>query len=100
MASGYHAIAEDTFPVYLKGSVEKIIERCDTYMDEKGELLPINRAQIEAHAENMAREGLRVLAFAKVYMNEKVDQLGIIILRMDSFFRLTRDDRSTTSWRH
>ena len=76
MASGYHAIAEDTFPVYLKGSVEKIIERCDTYMDEKGELLPINRAQIEAHAENMAREGLRVLAFAKVYMNEKVDQLG------------------------
>jgi len=76
MASGYRIIGDESFPVYLKGSVEKIVERCDLFMDEKGSLLPIDRAKIEASAEAMASQGLRVLAFAKVYLTEKIDSLG------------------------
>jgi len=76
MASGYSALIGDSFPVYLKGSVEKILERCDLFMEDKGSFIPINRAHIEAEAEKMASQGLRVLAFAKVHLNEKIDQLG------------------------
>lgn len=76
MASGYSAMRGESFPVYLKGSVEKIVERCDLFMDEKGAFMPINRALIEEEAEKMASQGLRVLAFAKVHLREKTDQLG------------------------
>lgn len=76
MASGYSTLEENSFPVYLKGSVEKILERCDLFMDDKGALMPINKALIEEEAEKMARQGLRVLAFAKVHLKEKTDQLG------------------------
>lgn len=76
MASGYRIVGAESFPVYLKGSVEKIVERCDLFMDEQSSLVPIDRANIEASAEAMASQGLRVLAFAKVYFEEKIDTLG------------------------
>jgi len=76
MASGYRIIGAESNLAYLKGSVEKIVERCDLFMDEKGSLLPIDRANIEASAEAMASQGLRILAFAKVYLQEKIDSLG------------------------
>jgi len=76
MASGYRIMGTESILVYLKGSVERIVERCDLLMDEQGALVPIDRANIEAHAEAMASQGLRVLAFAKVYLREKIDTLG------------------------
>ncbi|WP_041960154.1 cation-translocating P-type ATPase [Sulfurospirillum arsenophilum] len=76
MASGYRIIGEESNLAYLKGSVERIVERCDLYMDEQGSFVSIDRAKIEASAEAMASQGLRVLAFAKVYLQEKIDTLG------------------------
>lgn len=76
MASGYRIIGEESNLAYLKGSVERIVERCDLFMDEQGSFVPIDRAKIEASAEAMASQGLRVLAFAKVYLQEKIDTLG------------------------
>ncbi|WP_333804502.1 cation-translocating P-type ATPase [Sulfurospirillum sp.] len=76
MASGYRVVGIESYLVYLKGSVERIVERCDLFIDEQGSLLPIDRAKIEAYAEKMASQGLRVLAFAKVYLQEKIDPLG------------------------
>lgn len=41
--------------IYMKGSVERVLERCDSSFDRSEALL---------HAEKMASRGLRVLAFA------------------------------------
>lgn len=52
---------------YMKGSLEKVIAACDTYLDKHGRdiVLDSNRRQeAMAAAETMAAKGLRVLAFA------------------------------------
>ncbi|KAK1781941.1 putative calcium-transporting ATPase [Copromyces sp. CBS 386.78] len=52
---------------YIKGSIDKILDACDTYLSKDGRefVMDANRRQeaIEA-AEKMASRGLRVLAFA------------------------------------
>ena len=57
----YMATLHETAPgdppvIYMKGSVEKILERCENSGDKK---------EILTRAEAMASKGLRVLAFAK-----------------------------------
>ncbi|KAK0267000.1 High affinity Ca2+/Mn2+ P-type ATPase-like protein [Friedmanniomyces endolithicus] len=52
---------------YVKGAVERVVERCDTYFDSTGGEVVLDekrRAQIESAAKSMAEEGLRVLSFA------------------------------------
>lgn len=59
--------------IYVKGSMEAIFKRCDwakpTLRDRKlnaqGQLEPLDRDQIERKAEAVAKQGLRILAFAK-----------------------------------
>lgn len=51
--------------VYLKGSVESILQRCDTVLDASGDLMTAEAAGIHALVEEMAARGLRVLAFAR-----------------------------------
>lgn len=52
---------------YIKGALEQILKRCDTYLSKDGRELnldePRRQAAISA-AEKMAEEGLRVLGFA------------------------------------
>lgn len=52
---------------YIKGALEQVIARCDTYLTKDGQeyVIDENRRQ-EAHdaAKSMAEEGLRVLGFA------------------------------------
>ncbi|KAK0249527.1 hypothetical protein B0A54_15916 [Friedmanniomyces endolithicus] len=52
---------------YIKGAVERVVERCDTYLDSTGGEVVLDekrRSQIESAAKSMAEEGLRVLSFA------------------------------------
>ncbi|MCS6990192.1 MAG: cation-transporting P-type ATPase [Chloroherpetonaceae bacterium] len=49
---------------YLKGSVERVLEKCDKRYGETGESLPIDADEIRREANDMAKNGLRVLAFA------------------------------------
>lgn len=52
---------------YMKGSIEKILAACDTYLDKDGReivLDSVRRSEAMAAAETMAAKGLRVLAFA------------------------------------
>lgn len=52
---------------YIKGSIEEVLKRCDTYLTKDGRevILDETRRQIVREAaESMAREGLRVLGFA------------------------------------
>ncbi|KAF9733396.1 hypothetical protein PMIN06_010843 [Paraphaeosphaeria minitans] len=52
---------------YIKGALEKVLDRCDTYVNAQGQEVPLNQSQkqeaIKA-ADAMAQDGLRVLGFA------------------------------------
>lgn len=52
---------------YIKGALEKVLKRCDTYITGDGRevVLDENRRQeVQKAADSMAQEGLRVLGFA------------------------------------
>ncbi|KAI1931971.1 High affinity Ca2+/Mn2+ P-type ATPase-like protein [Ophidiomyces ophidiicola] len=52
---------------YIKGSLEEVLKRCDTYLTKDGrEIILDERRRQDARdaAESMAQEGLRVIAFA------------------------------------
>ncbi len=51
--------------VYLKGSAERVLERCSLALDREGALVPLDESQALAQLEDMATQGLRVLAFAR-----------------------------------
>lgn len=51
--------------IYVKGSVEAILKRCSQEITLRGEKIPLQREVIEKSVEEMAAQGLRVLAFAK-----------------------------------
>ncbi len=60
--------AEDGSDVaYIKGAVEQVLGRCDTYVTRQGSEVILDqpgRQQVLKAADAMAQEGLRVLAFA------------------------------------
>lgn len=52
---------------YVKGAIEQVLNRCDTYLTKDGREVVLdeaNRKKARDAAEGMASEGLRVLAFA------------------------------------
>lgn len=51
--------------IYVKGSLEAILLRCNLMLDLRGEAIALNPAEVETQANVMAQQGLRVLAFAK-----------------------------------
>ncbi|MGL4620841.1 MAG: HAD-IC family P-type ATPase, partial [Chroococcidiopsis sp.] len=56
---------EESKVIYVKGSVEAILSRTRQMLDKNGNPIAINRAEVEQQVESMAKQGLRVLAFAK-----------------------------------
>ncbi|MBX2844326.1 MAG: cation-transporting P-type ATPase [Flammeovirgaceae bacterium] len=66
MATLFKVEGEQKNTAYLKGSVEKIIEKCSHILNIKGEIIPLTGTEeILEKVELMAGDGLRVLAFAK-----------------------------------
>ena len=60
-----HGSGEDT--AYIKGALERVLGRCDTYLTSQGGEVVLDekrRQEAEGGARKMAEEGLRVLAFA------------------------------------
>lgn len=51
--------------IYVKGSVEAILKRCQQMLDVEGNLIPLDAETIHQEVDAMANLGLRVLAFAK-----------------------------------
>ena len=51
--------------IYVKGAAEALLPRCVAGSDTNGNLIPLNRQEIEAQIDVMAQQGLRVLTFAK-----------------------------------
>ncbi|RMZ83033.1 hypothetical protein DV738_g1375, partial [Chaetothyriales sp. CBS 135597] len=52
---------------YMKGALEQVIQRCDTYLNQDGRQVILDEARRQealAAARSMAEEGLRVIGFA------------------------------------
>jgi cation-transporting P-type ATPase F len=65
MATLHHRSGDDFNTIYLKGSTEAILERCRYQLDAEGRSIELDRSQIERVMQDLAAQGLRVLAFAK-----------------------------------
>ena len=55
--------------VYLKGSVESILARCTDTLGADGESCSLDATVVHAEVDAMARQGLRVLAFARLVVS-------------------------------
>jgi len=77
MASHYTSSDEEFSPVYIKGSVEKILERCDCYLGSDSSAKDIDVDLVSKVAHDMALKGMRVLAFARKHKDvEENDSIG------------------------
>ncbi len=65
MATLHHNLAEDARHVYLKGSVESLLPRCDATFDAEMRRVPLNVEAVHRTVQELAGRGLRVLAFAR-----------------------------------
>jgi Ca2+-transporting ATPase len=65
MATLHHNQAVDARHVYLKGSLESILARCDKAFDSQMQPIPLDKALLHQQVEKLAAQGLRVLAFAR-----------------------------------
>ena len=59
-----HAV-EGVAVLYVKGAVERLLDRCHSAVDRHGNLQALDRPAVEAAAQHLAAQGLRVLALAR-----------------------------------
>ncbi|MEN9216002.1 MAG: cation-transporting P-type ATPase [Gloeomargarita sp. HHBFW_bins_162] len=63
----YMATLHDGSPrmIYVKGAVEVLLSRCAEAVDPQGEPIPLDQRAVQTAVEQMAAQGLRVLACAQ-----------------------------------
>lgn len=69
----------NTDVAYIKGALEQVLKRCDTYLTKEGREVILDeprRKIVRQAAEDMAAEGLRVLAFASGAVHEQSTRGG------------------------
>ncbi|WP_448285820.1 HAD-IC family P-type ATPase [Phormidesmis priestleyi] len=57
--------------LYAKGSVESMLSRCQVALGVEGQTVELDRPLIEQQVDTMAKQGLRVLAFAKKHVSDR-----------------------------
>ena len=62
--------------VYVKGAVEKVLERCSASVGAAGEPAALDAAAVHAQVEALAADGLRVLAFARGAPDDGTEDIG------------------------
>lgn len=65
MATLHHNLDQDARHIYLKGSLESLLARCDSAFDTQLNLIALDKDQLHQQLADMAAQGLRVLAFAR-----------------------------------
>jgi cation-transporting ATPase F len=60
-----HRRADGSRVGYVKGAVEEVLDRCVTETGAGGPIQPVDRDAVRRAQANLARRGLRVLAFAR-----------------------------------
>ena len=85
--------------VYVKGSVEAIVERCISALDPQGSAVALDASAIHAAVDAMAAKGLRVLAFARKALEsgtKKIDhkdiKTGLIFLGLQGMIDPPRSE--------
>ncbi len=76
MATLHQTDAEQSNTLYLKGSVESILARCNKVMHADGTLNEINSEFYHQKADALASEGLRVLAFAMKTLPKQQEKIS------------------------
>jgi Ca2+-transporting ATPase len=76
MATLHSTAGADSRVVYIKGSVESVLQRCPSMMREDGSASPAQKEEIAAMVNMMAARGLRVLAFARNVLPAGHDRLS------------------------
>jgi cation-transporting P-type ATPase F len=64
MATLHDVATNQATQLYVKGAVEVVLSRCETALGASGEIVPLDPDAVHRQVEEMAAEGLRVLAFA------------------------------------
>jgi len=89
----------DSPMVYLKGSVESLLARCDAILDADGESKPLESDAVHARVEAMASQGKRVLAFARLAVSPESTTIdhddvaqGLIFLGLQGMIDPPRED--------
>ena len=72
--------------LYAKGSVESILDRCGSSLDQQGNLTTVEAAEIHHQVDEMARQGLRVLALAKKPVPDSQNSVDHSDLESDLIF--------------
>jgi magnesium-transporting ATPase (P-type) len=65
MATLHRTASEIHGVIYLKGSVESIVSRCQDALNDSEESIPLDHKLVYQQVQEMAVRGLRVLAFAR-----------------------------------
>lgn len=66
MATLYENAGVGANIVYVKGSAEAVLTRCRDELGADGQPTPLNREAVDKATRDMASQGLRVLAFARI----------------------------------
>lgn len=72
--------------IFVKGSVEAILKRCQLCFDASGNTTSLKSDTIHQQVNTMARQGLRVLAFAKKYVPNNQNSLDHADIEKDLIF--------------
>lgn len=75
MATLHDKGADNPRLVYVKGSVESVLERCTSVLDSGGQIISLDKGRILKDIERMATKGLRVIAFARGELKQGTNAL-------------------------
>lgn len=102
MATLYKAGTGHPGIVYLKGAVEVVLNKCHQMLEMTGQVVPLDKEAIQATGDEMASQGLRVLAFARVELPEAVKTIhhqdltsGLIFLGLQAMIDPPRPEAIT-----
>ncbi|WP_369160574.1 cation-transporting P-type ATPase [Candidatus Thiodiazotropha sp. LNASS1] len=76
MATLHQTAAEAHGIIYMKGSVESIVSRCQDALDSNGDRTQLDTDLIDQQVEEMAIRGLRVLSFARKIPSAPTSSVG------------------------
>jgi Ca2+-transporting ATPase len=77
--------AQDEILVLVKGAPETVLPLCSARLTARG-LMPVDPAQLHDEAEALAKEGLRVLAFAQRRLPAMPEKLDVETVESDLVF--------------